>query len=51
MQCTTKVQYKGLGLTAIVLISILQKVVSDKNLRIWYAALIVIALTVAGSTL
>jgi Na+/H+ antiporter NhaD/arsenite permease-like protein len=38
------------NLTAtIVLISILQKVVSDKNLRIWYAALIVIAANAGGA--
>ncbi len=38
------------NLTAtIVLISILQKVVSDKKLRIWYAALIVIAANAGGA--
>ena len=38
------------NLTAtIVLISILQKVVSNKNLRIWYAALIVIAANAGGA--
>ena len=38
------------NLTAtIVLISILQKVVSDKNLRIWYAAMIVIAANAGGA--
>ena len=38
------------NLTAtIVLISILQKVVSDKKLRIWYAALIVVAANAGGA--